>query len=175
MKSQISTRHCLNALRRRYKAEEWALVVELPVGAKRTSAENRRSEALHKQGAETDWDPRNNTDSRIDVWAMHLWHESQTIAFEIKVDRGDFERELSNPDKRAPAMALAHQFYFVTPKGLIDVAELPEHCGLIEITGVRQRNSTLPTYHAGITKPADWRDIEDLPRSFIASLALKAS
>lgn len=171
----ITDRHCINALRRRYKPEEWALVVELPVGAKRTSLENRHAEALHKQGAETDWDPRNNTDSRIDVWAMHLWHERQTIAFEIKVSRGDFELELANPDKRAPAMALAHQFYFVAPKGLIDVAELPEHCGLIEVEARRQRNNTLPTYFSFISEPADWRDIEDLPRSFIASLALRAS
>lgn len=75
---------------------------------------------------------------RIDFFAISC-HKTQgfgySIAFEIKVDRLDFERELISPGKRKPFMEVSNEFYFVTPKGLLSLDEIPEGCGLIEIWG----------------------------------------
>ena len=56
-------------------------------------------------------------------------------ALEVKVDRADFERELKHPEKRARAMAIADQFYFAAPDGLIEPEEIPDDCGLMTLAG----------------------------------------
>ena len=70
---------------------------------------------------------------RIDLWVMDTWGRMTAIAYEVKVARGDFARELANPAKRAAAMAVSNQFYFAAPRGLIEPAEVPEGCGLVEV------------------------------------------
>ena len=59
------------------------------------------------------------------------------IAYEVKVNRRDFEREVKNPDKRHRAMAIADAFYFVTPIGLVRDHEIPDGCGLLWVDGSR--------------------------------------
>lgn len=54
-------------------------------------------------------------------------------AFEVKVDRSDFKRELDDPEKKESAMDIAHYFAFVAPQGLIHDHELPDKCGLLEV------------------------------------------
>lgn len=173
----------MRALRNRYAKHylpgdrnRWALIEELHVGPHHMTAERRQARADHQLGAETDWDPRDHTTARIDAWAMHL-EQDLTHAFEIKVDVADFKRELADPEKRRPAMLLANQFYFVAPKGLISADDIPEECGLLEVEQVRKRNSTFADYRivTPAAKRAPWREIEDLPRHFIASIALRAS
>lgn len=171
----IRARHVVNALRRhRYTPMEWAFIQELWVGPGRTKPERRHAEHLHKFGADTDWDPTDNYDSIVDVWTMHK-HRDIHVAIEIKIDPADFERELTDPDKRAPAMAVSNLFYFAAPHGLIDPDELPDGCGLIEVDTFKRPNSTLANYCCSETVKPEWRDIEPFPRSFIASLALRAS
>ncbi len=70
----------------------------------------------------------------IDVFAVHQFasKDFQRIAFEIKVSRGDFLRELREPLKRRDALMHSNQFYFVTPPELVDPEEVPPECGLIE-------------------------------------------
>ena len=55
------------------------------------------------------------------------------ICYEIKMSRGDFRTELKNPLKRRIGMRFSNEFYFVTPAGMLDVHEVPPHCGLIEV------------------------------------------
>ncbi len=57
----------------------------------------------------------------MDAWAMNCWESTgfRKIAFEVKVSRSDFLRELKDPRKREPAMKVSHQFYFVAPAGMI--------------------------------------------------------
>lgn len=72
----------------------------------------------------------------IDCFAMNTWPSKglRRVAVEIKVSRGDFFRELDNPAKREHFEAIAHEFYFAAPSGLIKPSELPEGIGLLEAT-----------------------------------------
>lgn len=73
---------------------------------------------------------------RIDLmvvsnWASHAWKRT---AYEIKVSRSDFLNELKSGSKTETMLMYASAAYFVTPKGLITLEELPAGCGLIEVT-----------------------------------------
>lgn len=81
--------------------------------------------------------------TRLDAWAMNVWPSGgyTTIAYEIKVSRGDFLREMKDAHKRDWALTFTDEFYFVAPRHLISVKELPENCGLVEVTKVDVRGS----------------------------------
>lgn len=72
---------------------------------------------------------------RVDGYVLNLWPSKkfESSTFEVKVSRADFRKELKQPEKRWPGMAISNTFYFVTPPGLISERELPELCGLIEV------------------------------------------
>ena len=74
--------------------------------------------------------------SRVDFWAMACWNSlnHRRISYEIKTSRGDFLHEIKNPNKKEFAMRVSNEFYFVTPPGLIKEDELPEDCGLVELS-----------------------------------------
>lgn len=77
--------------------------------------------------------PGNGT--RMDAWAIDCYPSNghMTVAYEIKVSRSDFLREIRDPSKRIYAMKWSQQFYFVAPVGLISKSELPLECGLKEV------------------------------------------
>lgn len=100
---------------------------------------------------------------RIDYWTMNTYPSKgyHRIAFEIKISRGDFTRELRTPWKRRPALLLANEFYFVAPSGIVPPAKLPIDAGLIELKdngGMR------------VTSPAPWIDTEPPSWGFVAAL-----
>lgn len=75
------------------------------------------------------------SDRKIDLFAIHC-HPSkrnERVAYEIKVSRSDFTREINNPMKRTAGMLFSNRFYFAAPRGLIKPAEIPDDCGLVEI------------------------------------------
>jgi hypothetical protein len=94
----------LRALERRHPFPAWVLATEVEIGL----GERRRVDVLAVSGIEV-------------------------IAYELKVSRSDFERELEDPRKRARAMELASSFYFCAPVGLINIIELPPRTGLMEV------------------------------------------
>jgi hypothetical protein len=53
------------------------------------------------------------------------------IVHECKVSRADFLSDKANPEKRQAYAAMSEQVYYVTPEGLVGVAELPPEVGLI--------------------------------------------
>ena len=67
---------------------------------------------------------------RIDVLAVS---GIEVVAYELKVSREDFLRELGNPAKRAAAMEFASSFWFCAPVGIVDPLELPPRVGLLEV------------------------------------------
>ena len=72
----------------------------------------------------------------LDAWAMkRSWSPTQTIGYEIKVSRSDF----LNDTKWEEYLKYCNSFYFVCPRGLISIDELPENVGLMYIasTGTR--------------------------------------
>lgn len=102
----------------------------------------------------------------IDALAMHLWPSKKfwRIAYEVKVNRGDWLRELAAPEKRADAADIAHEFYFVAPPGVIGDTELPEGTGLLVCTKAgdklvkrvpaRQREAPGLPEHMAVAMPA---------------------
>ena len=54
------------------------------------------------------------------------------VCYEVKTSRADFLSELKRPLKRRIGMRYSNEFYFVTPAGLISLAEIPPECGLVE-------------------------------------------
>lgn len=112
------TKAILKALRRRHPEKEWAFFEELRAGT------GYRNVAAGL-----------NPEQRFDAWAMNLYPSKNfvRIAYEIKVSRSDFLREIKHPEKRTQALHLSNQFYFVAPVGLIKPNELPPEAGLIEV------------------------------------------
>lgn len=70
---------------------------------------------------------------RLDLFAMATWRtlDYERIAYEVKVTRADFMREVVDPTKRAAAVARSHFFRFATPAGLVQANEVPHGCGLV--------------------------------------------
>lgn len=103
----------------------------------------------------------------LDFYAINLWHSKRylKIAYEIKVSRSDFNHELDNPLKRRFAETVADECYFAMPINMVSPDEIPQGWGLIEMNkgGLR------------VKKRATQRAIENLPMSFIASLARRLS
>jgi len=75
--------------------------------------------------------------SWIDAASFDLWPSKGLTrrAFEIKVARGDFLRELQNPAKNAWARECFHEFWYVAPPEVIKEEELPEGCGWLKPRG----------------------------------------
>lgn len=119
------------ALRTRYPTNEWALVTQVRDGA--------------------GWDRRTFDAIAIGLWASrgHPVH-----GFECKVSKGDWKRELAQPEKADPLVAFCHYWWIVTPKGIVDPWLLPEGWGLLEVHDrgavhtvreAKRRDAKLPT------------------------------
>jgi hypothetical protein len=54
---------------------------------------------------------------------------------EIKVHISDWKKELARPEKAAEIQQYCNHWYVACPRGLIDVAMVPQTWGLIEVTG----------------------------------------
>lgn len=86
------------------------------------------------------------SEQRIDLVAVNSWPSKArflgqrlpakkigVIAYEAKVSREDFAREVANPEKRAVARLFSDVFLFATPAGLVGPDEVPSDCGLVEV------------------------------------------
>lgn len=113
--------------------------------------------SLHWAWAEELWMPGWNR--RIDAFTIRMVageYDSpylQKIAYEIKIDRSDFRKDVADPTKRMPAMEYANRFYYVAPFGVIPLAEIPEDCGLMEIREDRQIKITRKASDLHATSP----------------------
>lgn len=67
----------------------------------------------------------------IDAAVFSLWPSKglTRAAFEVKVSRSDFTRELQNPTKNEWALGSFHEFWFVAPSNVIQLEELPPNVG----------------------------------------------
>lgn len=177
-RATTTTRDVLRALRLYHASENgqrhrWAFLTEVRVGINAMAADRHYARALAKVGADSDWDPRDHADARLDAIALHA-EKDWSIVYEVKVDPQDLKRELADSSKRAPALALSNEYFIAAPEGLVeDPDDLPDECGLIEVYA--KARGTFTNYHARITRLAPHREIEPLPRAFWMSIALKAS
>lgn len=159
----LAQRHTNDRSQRR----QWAFVEELRIGLNRPQ---HPSEAARRR---PDYEATEDLASRIDAWAMHA-EKQLCVSYEVKTSVEDWRRELAEPDKRLPAMAVSHEFYFVAPERLIDPIEIPEGCGLIEVRRIK-RGGLKAGATSTIRVQAPWREMDDLPWHFIASLAARAA
>lgn len=103
----------------------------------------------------------------IDFFAMNLWPSKNylKIAYEVKVSRADFTKELKDPQKREGAERIANECYFVVPSGLLQFDEIPQGWGLL----VMQKDGLK------CVKKAMQRKLEQLPEAFVMSLARRVT
>ena len=58
---------------------------------------------------------------------------NKIIAYEVKVSRADFRKDIANEKKQRGAKLYSNEFYFIAPKGVIPLREVPNWAGLVEI------------------------------------------
>lgn len=86
--------------------------------------------------------------SKIDALGIKIsWTDFTITGYEVKVARSDFLRD----DKWPSYLPMCNRLYFAVAPGVCTVEEIPENCGLVQITP----NGGLRT-----VKKAPWRDIE---------------
>jgi len=75
--------------------------------------------------------------SWVDAMVLSLWPSKglTRMAFEVKVHRADFIKELSSADKNEWAKEYCHEFWFVAPTNVIKEEELPEGVGWLRPHG----------------------------------------
>jgi len=76
-----------------------------------------------------------NSEQRFDGYAIHYYPSKQNVAvcYEIKASRSDFKSEINKPKKRRAGLRLSNEFYFVCPKDMVTIEEVPVECGLMEV------------------------------------------
>jgi hypothetical protein len=84
--------------------------------------------------------------------------------FEVKVSRGDWQRELQKPEKAEAIMRYCDHWWIVTPKGLVRDGELPPTWGLYELDGRGLRCAV----------QAPKLDATPLTREFVAAMVRRA-
>jgi hypothetical protein len=70
---------------------------------------------------------------RIDFLAISSERGNRVIGVEIKVSKADYLKEFKDPQKQKALRCFSNQFYYATPKDLIDPKDLPVWAGLIEV------------------------------------------
>jgi hypothetical protein len=105
------------ALKLRFAAPEWALMFEVANG---TGSHIRRY---------------------ADAVAMNLFPSRglELHGVEIKVSRGDWQRELKNPAKAETIFQYCDRWWIAAPEGIVAQAELPPTWGLLELKGDKLR------------------------------------
>lgn len=109
----VSASQILKALEEAHDPKQWAFFHELRIGT----------------GYGKD------SEQRLDSWSIHYFPSKRNVTrcYEIKISRSDFKSEIKKPLKRRPGLRLSNEFYFVTPQNLLDPAEIPPECGLMEV------------------------------------------
>jgi len=107
---------------------------------------------------------------RVDLWVMGMWQSNglARIAYEVKVSRADFRKELKSPLKRRQALLISNQFWFAAPFDLIKIDEVPLDCGLVEFGYVGEGDKR--KLEQAVTVPAPIRDTPPPTWAFIAAL-----
>lgn len=145
--THLTSKQCLEAIHRlHFESLEWAVFEEFYPGTGTSSMSG----------------------SRLDAFVLNCWPSGgyTSIAYEIKVSRQDFLNEIKAPAKRRLALLISNQFYFVTPVGLVQPAEIPVECGLREV---------MPDLSIRHTKSAPQRDRLPATWALMAALARRVT
>ena len=90
-----------------------------------------------------------SADRHIDAAVFEMWPSKGLTrrAFEVKISRNDFLRELSQPEKYKWCLQYFHEFWYVAPKGAIEIEELPQGAGWIYPAGDRLNTARAASYN----------------------------
>ncbi len=80
---------------------------------------------------------------RIDLFMISAEKGNYTTAFEIKVSRGDFLKDIKDNLKQRGARLYSTNFFYVAPKGLLKPEEIPVWAGLMEYDFEEQEFRTI--------------------------------
>lgn len=117
-------------------------------------------------------------EQRIDAFAFGLWSKNWgSMAYEVKVSRTDFLKELKTPLKRRMALRYSNLFWFVTPQGLVAPDEVPIEAGLMEARWrvVQTYPERIEAWGVDTVVPAPWRDIPPPTWSLFAAVARRVA
>lgn len=120
---ELSAADCTAALRERYKAPEYAFFEQ--VGDSTGHRQSRWADAV-----------------ALSLWPSRGFH---LHGFEIKVNRQDWKKELTNPAKAEAIQKYCDRWWIVCPSGLIETHELPPTWGLLSVDEKKRLHVT----HAG--------------------------
>lgn len=140
-----------NAMRRRYKAPEWAMFSEV-----------RNAAGYEAMGS-------------ADAIAMNLWPSRglALLGFEIKQDRRDWQRELAKPQKAERFARFCDEWWVVTTPDVIkDEDELPAGWGWLLLP---KRGRIVAKNLKVMRKATPKAEQPVLPRGFMAALLRRAN
>lgn len=118
---------------------------------------------------------------RLDAFALNCFaHTSmKRVCYEVKISRTDFLCEMKQPLKRRMGLRYSNEFYFVTPAGLLSIAEVPVECGLVEVGRfANDATQSGPFIHfdsnhstyCRVSVPAPWRETPGPTWQFVAGM-----
>lgn len=104
-----------------------------------------------------------HAEKRVDYYAISCWasRRNERIAFEVKVTRSDWLSEKKQETKHISAMLFSNRFYFVGPKNIFKVEEIPFDCGLLEYDNGKLK----------VIKKAPYRECMNPTWPFVVSIA----
>ncbi len=104
------------------------------------------------------------SDRYLDAMAMDTWPSGGLlrVAYEIKISRSDFLRELAKPEKRAWGVEVSNQFWFVCAPDVAKPEEIPDGCGLLVATKCGEKLRAV--------KQAQQRNARDLDMLEVAAI-----
>lgn len=138
----------LKVIRRRHSTHRWCVIEEMRLGS---------GFGTHER--------------RIDLWALDCAPSrgNPAIAYEVKVSRSDFLKDLQSMVKQRGARMYSNEFWYAAPKGLIRPDEIPVWAGLLEIDPEQMDaewytgTQTIPAPHREKARPS-WPFIVSLIR-----------
>ncbi len=78
------------------------------------------------------WSAGISSSKRADAFFISSKNANFTVTYEIKANRWDFTRDMKNANKHSKSRQYSSLFYFATPKGLLNVDDIPPWAGLVE-------------------------------------------
>lgn len=148
-KISMTSGEVLHCLRRMFKPEEWLIAEELYIPGFNSYVDF--------------WAIKCAVQEPIKGWPKKGFEFLAIHAVEVKVSKSDFKAEIENPNKRMGAVMFSNYYSIACPRGLIQIDELPEEVGLIEIQGVKPVFIKLPSYSRA--EPPGWDFIASLGRA----------
>lgn len=138
---ELNTEQVLHSLMKMHEPTKWAFFDELRIGTGKGK----------------------DSEQRLDAYAINYYPSKRNVTrcYEIKVSRGDFFNEIKKPWKKRAGLRLSNEFYFVTPQGLVDIEEVPNECGLMEVDEKHEISTTLK---------APFRDVHPPTWLFVSSI-----